>query len=482
MTTQRIEPEKLAYRLRDLKEAYPRLRVLEKYRPAFVEELAAVQRDAREFGERHVRPVALELDRKTGEDAAYFDWNIVKKGMDYGFLRFTIPKPFGGKGYFTTHFAVLMEELSSHCPGVANIFGAHALGMSPLLMAPDVRHYARYMQPVALAEKRGEARLFALAITEPDAGSDVEDKDELRTARLSTHARKVAGGYVLNGRKVFISNGSVARYIWVGAVLDRQRPVETSVSFVVPNDAKGFSVERVEKKLGQRACPAAALLFDDVFVPEADRVGDEGDGEGLIAAVLGASRAPVGAIATGIARGAFERLLDYLNVTRVNGRYLFEHQWCQLMLADLMTKIQIARQLYFDATMCCDLLGVPKLMEHPLVKMLNLAPRVFMESGAALRLFTSRRCYQFVKHLADRNVRKEDISLIASYSSLAKYVAGDLAVEVTSKAMDIMGEDGPLEAYGIEKLYRDAKLTQIYEGTNQVNRLYVFKNALLSSR
>ena len=478
MTTQRIEPEKLKYRLRDLREAYPRLKVLEKYKPAFVEELAGVQRDAREFGERHVRPVALELDRKIGEHAEYFDWDIVRKGMEYGFLRYVIPKPFGGKGFFTTHFAVLMEELSSHCPGVANIFGAHALGLSPLLMAPDIRHYAKYMQAVALAEKRGEARLFALAITEPEAGSDVEDKDELPTARLSTHARKVEGGYVLNGRKVFISNGSVARYIWVGAVLDRQRPIETSLSLVVPNDAKGFSVARVEKKLGQRACPAAELVFDDVFVPEEDRVGGEGEGEALIASVLGASRAPVAAIATGIARGAFERLLEYLNATKVHGQYLFEHQWCQLMLADLMAKIQMARQLYFDATMCCDLLGVPKLMEHPLMKMLNLMPRMFMNSGAALRLFTSRRMYQFVRNLAEKNVQKEDVSLIASYSSLAKYVASDLAVEVTSKAMEIIGEDGPLEEYGIEKLYRDAKLTQIYEGTNQINRLYVFKNTL----
>jgi alkylation response protein AidB-like acyl-CoA dehydrogenase len=134
--------------------------------------------------------------------------------------------------------------------------------------------------------------------------------------------------------------------------------------------------------------------------------------------------------------------------------------------------------LYFDATMCCDLLGVPRLMDHPLMKALSLVPDLFMRSGMARRIFGSRRMYQFVRNLADRQVRKEDISLIASYSSLAKVVASDVAVEVTSKAMEIMGADGPLEEYGIEKLYRDAKLTQLYEGTNQVNRLYIFKNAL----
>jgi acyl-CoA dehydrogenase len=482
MTIPLVNPDRLTYRLRDLREAFPRLKVLERYRPAYVEELAAVQKDAREFGERYVRPVAQELDRKIAADTEYFDWDIVAKGMQHGLLSFVIPKAFGGRGFLTTHFAVLMEELSSHCPGVANIFGAHALGMSPLLMTPDVRHYARYMRAVSLAEKRGEARLFALAITEPEAGSDVEDRDELRTARLSTHATKVEGGYRLNGRKVFISNGNVARYVWVGAVLDRHRPLDTALSFVVPSDAKGFSVAHVEAKMGQRACPAAEIVFDDVFVPEADRVGEEGGGESLIAAVLGASRGPVGAIATGIARGAFERLLEYLNATKVNGRYLFEHQWCQIQLTDLMAKIQIARQLYLDAAMCCDLLGVPKLMTHPLMRLLDAMPRWLMRCGAASRVFSSRRMYQLVRNLADRHVAKEDISLIASYSSIAKYVASDVAVEVTSKAMDIMGEDGPLEEYGIEKLYRDAKLTQIYEGTNQINRLYAYKNLLLPSR
>ncbi|HPO16566.1 MAG TPA: acyl-CoA dehydrogenase family protein [Candidatus Hydrogenedentes bacterium] len=478
MTPQRNEPEKLIYRLRNIREAYPRLLLFEKNKAGLVEELTSVQRDARTFGETHVRPVALELDRKMHEDSGHFDWNLVKKGMEYGFLSYIIPKPFGGKGYFTTHFAVLMEELCSHCPGVGNIFGAHALGLTPILMSPDIRHYARYMQPVARAEKRGEPLLFALAITEPEAGSDVEDADEYPSARLTTHARKVDGGYILNGRKVFISNGSVARYIWVGAVLDKKRPIETSVSLMVPSTAKGFSVGRVEKKMGQRACPAAELIFEDVFVPEEDRVGDEGEGERLIGLVLGASRGPVGAIATGIARGAFERLLDYLNTTKANGRYLFEHQWCQIMLTDLMTKIQIARQLYFDSALCCDLLGVPKLMNHPLMKMLDLVPEVLMQSGMAKRFFTSQWMYGFVKRLAERNIRTDDVSLIASYSSMAKYVASDIAVEVTSKAMEIMGEDGPVAAYGIEKLYRDAKLTQIYEGTNQINRLYAFKNCL----
>ena len=474
-----MEPEKLIYKLRDLKAAHPRLIPMEKYNPGFVGELVSVQQQARDFARKHVDPVALEIDAKIEADSNWFPWDVVRAALPYRFLSYIIPKPFGGVGYLTTHFAVLMEELCAHCPGIANIFGAHALGLSPLLMSPDIRHYAGYMGEVAEAEKKGEPVIFALAITEPGAGSDVEDKEELATAHLSTFAKKVDGGYILNGRKVFISNGGIARYTWVGGVMDRKNPVESVVSFVVPDDAKGFSVGRVEKKLGQRACPAAELIFEDVFIPEKDRVGDEGEGEKLISAVLGGSRAPVAAIATGIARGAFERLLLYLNDNKVNGRYLFEEQWVQLALADLMTKLQISRALYLDATMCCDALGVPKLMSHPSMKMLDLVPRFIMMSAPVRRLFSTQRMYKFVKNLAEKNVSPEDVALVASLSSIAKYTASDLAMEITSKAIDIAGPDGPLREYGLEKAYRDAKLTQIYEGTNQVNRLFAFKNLFL---
>lgn len=479
MKKQILEPEKLIYKLKDIKEAYPRFKIIEKYAPEYVDEIFKIQRTAREFGEKYVEPIALELDKKIEQDHNYFHWDIVYKALPYRFLSYIIPKPFGGLGYSTTHFAIFTEELCSFCPGVANIFGAHALGLSPLLLAPDIRHYARYMKEVADKERKGEPVLFALAITEPEAGSDVEDADFLKTARLTTYAKKVKGGYILQGRKVFISNGSIARYIWVGAVLDRKNPVETGVSFVIPNDAKGFSVGRIEKKMGQRACPASELIFEDVFIPEEDRVGDEGEGERLTSIVLGASRAPVAAIATGIARGAFERLLKYLNETKVNGKYLFEEQWCQIVLVDIMTKIQIARQLYIDATMCCDLLSVPKLMELPSMKFLNLVPEFIMNSNMMKRIFTSQKMYKFVKNLAEKNISEEDIYLIAGYSSIAKFTASDMAMEVTSKAMQIMGEDGPIFEYGVEKLYRDAKLTQIYEGTNQINRLYVFKKSLI---
>ena len=477
-----FDPHALRYRLQNIEEGFPRLQTIRKYDSDYVDELKEVQIQAREYGEKYIRPVSLELDRRIGEDHSYFAWDLVEKALPYGFLGFIIPKSYGGRGKTVTHIAVLMEELCTYCGGVANIFGAHALGISPLLLAPDLRHYERHLRVVAENEKKGKPVLFALAITEPSAGSDVEDVDFIRTAQLSSRVRKVPGGYRLSGRKVFISNGSVARYIWVGSYLDQKRPAETAVCFVVPNDAPGFSVGRVERKLGQRSCPAAELIFDDVFIPEEDRVGEEGEAERLTAIVLGASRGPVAAIATGIARGAFERLIEYLCRKKVNGRYRFEDQGVQLALVDMMAKIQLARQAYLDAVMAYDLLGMTKLIRHPLMKMMDYVPGTLHSLPPYRRFRGSKSIYQLGRRLAERNVSDRDIAYTAGLSSIAKYLASDLAVEVCSRALEIMGPDGPVPEFGVEKAFRDAKLTQIYEGTNQINRIYAFKKLLLKEQ
>lgn len=473
------DPKKLLYKLNDLREAHPRLKLLENSHSSLVGELLKVQKEAREFGEKHIATAALSIDKKMAEDHSYFAWDIVEKALDYRFFSYAIPEGFGGLGYSTTHFAVLMEELCSFCPGIANIFGAHTLGISPMMMAPDIRCYDRYLRLVTDGEKNGKPVIFALAITEPGAGSDVEDLEEMKTAKLCTWARKVEGGYILNGRKVFISNGSIADYIWVSASIDREHPETSTIACIVPRSVEGYSVGTIEKKMGQRACPAAEIILDDVFVPEEDIIRNGGDSSRLKTSVLGASRGPVAAIATGIARGAFQALLYYLNDYKVSGRYLFEEQRVQLILVDLMTKIQISRQLYLDAVMTCDLLGMPKLLSHFSMKSMKYIPEFFLRSKISHKMFSSNVLYNNVRKMADKAVSNEDLEFIAGLSSIAKYTASDLAVEVTSKAMDIMGTDGPIQEYGVEKFYRDAKLTQIYEGTNQINRISSYNNLLL---
>lgn len=473
-----IEPQQLIYKLKDSREAFPRLALLEKYAPKMVKGFDEVQKLSREYGEKYIEPVALDLDERIEKEHDYFHWDLVYQALPYRFLSLIIPQAYGGEGRYTAQFTLFMEELCSFCAGIANVFGAHALGLAPIFLSPDSRHYEKYMREITTAEKKGEPVIFALAITEPEAGSDMEDSDYYQTARIMTRAKKVKDGYIINGTKIFISNGSIARYVWVGAMLEKTNGEKVDFSFIVRNDTPGFSVGRIEKKMGQRACPAAELVFEDVFIPEQDRVGEEGEGEKLTTTVLGVSRAPVAAIATGIARGAFERLLKYLNETKVNGSYLFEHQRIQITLVDLMSKIQMARQLYMDAAMFADFAGFTKLMDLPIMKIINHLPDIFLNNKLAKKIFQSQSMYKFVRNLAEKKISEEDIAFIATYSSIAKYVASDLAMEVCTKALEIMGPDGPIHEYGIEKAYRDAKLTQIYEGTNQINRLFVYKNSL----
>src|SRR5690606_15530154 len=161
------------------------------------------------------------------------------------------------------------EEVSAACPGVGTIFGAHALGASPLVLAGPA-FWDGVLHDVTTAAHSGSPELMAAAVTEPTAGTDIEHHQHVRTAKLVARARKVRGGYRLSGVKHFISNGSVARWITVMMPTDLARPSETMSGFLVDARSPGFSIGRVEHKMGQRACPAAELVFDDVFVP-ADR-------------------------------------------------------------------------------------------------------------------------------------------------------------------------------------------------------------------
>src|ERR1019366_9492795 len=260
---------------RSLYEQYPRI-TRNGDRPD-LRELERLRTRARRFADEHVRPRALESDRRTGEDPSWFDWDLVRAGADAGMLSFLIPKPAGGAGGLATQAAVVMEELCDACPGIALIFGAHALGISPLLLGGPSQWDGVLAELIA-SERTSQPQLMACAITEPEAGTDVEDPDLLRRARITSHARRVPGGFRLNGAKRFISNGSVARWITLLMPTDPRRPAETWTCFLLDTRSEGFTVSRVEHKMGQRACPAAELTFDEVFVPDERVVGREGDG------------------------------------------------------------------------------------------------------------------------------------------------------------------------------------------------------------
>jgi len=468
---------------RTLCEMAPRMKIFSSLMPKYVHELESWQQKAREYGERYALPRALEIDRKCRQDPRYFDWELLGQSTPYGFLSMLVPKGAGGGGALSTAVAIVMEELCAVCPGIANIFGAHGLGISGILLAMDFYHFDRALAEVARGEKRGKPVLFAAAITEPEAGSDEEDAGFLRKARLGTQAKPQPGGYLLNGRKVFISNGSVATYTTVIAPLDKTRAVETQSSFLVQQGDAGFSLGRVEDKMGMKACPAAELIFEDCFVPRKNLIGREGEGVRFTEIVLGASRGPVGAIATGTARGAFERAVSFAIQKKSGGRRLIEHQWVQIKLADMARKIHLARQVYLDSCMTFDFLGIPKLMKRPSSRvLLDGIPQSLRLTSLFEKAIRSGRASRAVRDNLEKHVDPEDLRHIQQYSSIAKVSGSDIAVEIAYEALQIAGLEASLHRKELEKIYRDAKLTQIYEGTNQLNRHNIFINTFIRDK
>jgi acyl-CoA dehydrogenase len=455
---------------RPLHEQFPRLIHERRTR---VRELEQLREQASRFADAHMRPRAVEIDRRAGEDPCYFDWNLVRAGAEHGLLRFLIPAPAGGTGGLATQAAVVMEELSAACPGIALIFGAHALGISPLLIG-GASHWDGVLAELIASERAGSPLLMACAITEPEAGTDVEDPDLLRRARIGSHARRVPGGFRLSGTKRFISNGSVARWITMLMPTDPRRPAETWTCFLVDARSKGFAVSRVEHKMGQRACPAAELTLDDVFVPDERVVGRAGDGAAATMIVLACSRPPVGAIATGIARGAYERLLAWLEEDRA-ARGLLDRQHVQLALAYMEEEIHLARQAYMDAATELDFVALGGVLSHPAVRALGHVPASIRRRASMRRWLASDGARDATIALLHRTTSERAVTRSLALSSMAKARGGDVAMRVTGAALELVGlRAGPVRAE-LEKLWRDAKLTQIYEGTNQLNRTEVYR-------
>lgn len=465
---------------RPLKDSFPRISDNGQLEGRDLRELEQIVDKTRAFCDEHVRPRALEFDRRAGENPRDFPWDLARAGAEAGLFSLMIPKGAGGEtNRLCVRSAVVMEELSAACSGVATIFGAHALGLVPLVMGGPAL-WNGVVNEIVEAEKRGTALMMAAALTEPTAGTDMENPDLMRTARLMSKATRVEGGFRLNGTKRFISNGSVARWISVMMPTDPTNQFESMAAFLVDGQSEGLIVDRVEHKMGQRACPAAELVFDDVFVPDENVMGMIGDGGSGTMGVLIASRPVVGAIATGIARGAYERLHAWL-LNDPEGQLLLQRQQVQLALAQMEEDIHLSRQVYLDAATEFDSVSLGRILQMPVLRMLGKLP-------------PGMRTNRFVRHRLETDAMREttnalireqfddrNLTRALAMSSMAKARGGDTAMKVTGTAMEIAGlSSGPLRTE-LEKLMRDAKLTQIYEGTNQLNRLEVFEG-LVSER
>lgn len=452
-----------------LVDRFPRL---QQAQPRELARLDALVSNAREFAETVVRPRSLEIDRRVWADPTYFDRDLVRAGGEAGMLSLLAPRAAGGAGGLAVEVGLVMEELCAACPGIALVFGAHALGMSPLLFVGPA-HWDGVLADVVAAARSSEPLLMAFAMTEPDAGTDMEDVELLRVARTNSHARRVAGGYRLSGTKRFISNGSVARWITALMPTDARNAAGTMTCFLVDSTQPGFRVGHVEHKMGQRACPAAELVFDDVFVPDERVVGRVGDGASFITLVLASSRPPVGAIATGIARGAYERLNAWLHEDPA-ARGLLGREHVQLTLATMAERIHLARQAYLDAGTELDR-SVLGLTRHPIVRAAERVPRAVRTSLPARWLAAPGPARDLTVELLHRSTDARALTRTFGLSSMAKAVGSDVAMAVTDAALGLVGLDAGPVRVELEKLWRDAKLTQIYEGTNQLNRIEVFR-------
>ncbi len=457
----------------DFERDYPLLAWLDERGLGEVPALADAVRRSRAFRRAHIDPAALAVEREAARDPAFVARDVVGAAARYGWFTMMVPRLFGGQGLPLGVMMIALEEVSAGCLGLANLIAVHGLALSTVGATGDVRGMARVCRRLAASERDGEPALLSTAITEPGAGTDMEDARLLRTARLVSEARPVRGGYLLSGRKVFISNGSIAETHVVVMPTDRSRPVETMAVFLVDRGAKGLSIGRVERKMGQKACPAAELVFEDCFVPDTDRLRGSSVATRVLDLTLGATRGGVGVFGAGVARGAYERALSWAQDHRIAGRPALEHAWVRATLVEMRRNVMIARAAYLEAMLSNDLYGLGSVLRPGLIeRAVRHVPDGWLDGPMVRRLVEDRRVTKgLVRRIAE--MPEAEVGVAAALGAHAKVTGSDLGVRNSELALEIAGADGLRHDAGLEKLLRDAKLLQIYEGTNQLNRIEI---------
>jgi alkylation response protein AidB-like acyl-CoA dehydrogenase len=329
-----------------------------------------------------------------------------------------IPEAYGGAGADAIATAIVIEEVARACASSSLIPAVNKLGTMPLLMAGSEDLKQRYLPPVA----RGEA-MFSYALSEPEAGSDA--------AAMKTRAMLDGSHYILNGAKRWITNAGVSRYYTVMAVTDPEAGARGISAFVVESGDEGFSFGAPEHKMGIKGSPTRELYFDNCAIPADRLIGDEGTGFRTALASLDHTRVTIAAQALGIAQGALDYAADYVKQRRQFGKPVADFQGVQFMLADMAMKVEAARQLTY---------------------------------AAAAR--------------SQRAMSGERVADLTFMSSACKCFASDVAMEVTTDAVQLLGGYGYVSDYPVERMMRDAKITQIYEGTNQIQRMVMARQLL----
>ena len=463
------------------------LQAMPKLPKALLRETRALISHTRKFNDEVVRPLALKTDRRTFEDPEYLPWDLVKKANEWGFYTLFIPKLFGGQGYNFPGNCYVIEELSSACVGIANVAFVHYLGMMTVLASWNLSLANRVFRDVAEGQRTGNPCLISLAITEPGAGTDVEENELVDRARVSCHAEKVKGGYIVNGSKIFISMGHVSTWCALVAYTDLKKPSENTITFAVKTGTKGFSFGKHEDKMGQRVCPASELIFEDCFIPDdcvmvdsrtLPRSRNRSTADLIrqyIHYVVEVTRAGVGAFGTGVARGAYEHALKFASETVVDGKLLINHEWAQIMLAEMYKNVITGRLSYAEANYSNSLRGgvFHFLQFKPVYYYLKYAPQALIDH-ILVPLYDSKAFNWIIRQIFVEGQSKEAQNRCSGWASLAKFVGSDMGLKNSQMALEMMGQAGLRHERGAEKFLRDSKLLQIYEGTNQLNRVNLF--------
>jgi alkylation response protein AidB-like acyl-CoA dehydrogenase len=365
-------------------------------------ELSTEQRElkdhAAEFADREVAPNAADLDR---EDRVPFE--TLEKMADAGFMGLCVPEEYGGAGMDFLSYCLLIEELSRADAGVGVTLAVHtSAGTLPLVMFGTEEQKSRWVPPLARGESIG-----CFALTEPETGSDA--------SAIGTRAERIEGGYSVSGHKQWVTNGRIA-----GTMILFARAPEGVTAFVVDLGSEGISFGVHAEKMGVISATTDDVLFDDVFVPEENRLGEEGKGLRVALGTLDTGRIGVAAQAVGIAEAAFRYATQYAAQRTTFGKPIAEHQAISFKLADMQTGIKAARLLVYEAAWTKD-----RGERHT-------------EAGAR-----------------------------------AKLLASQVANEVTHEAVQVLGGRGYMKDHPVERHYRDARVTEIYEGTSEIQRLVI---------
>jgi len=355
-------------------------------------------------------PRAAQIDEKEE-----FPWENKKVLEENGLLGIQVPEEYGGAGAGMLSLAIVIEEVARVCASTSVILTTQALATDPLIIGGNHAQKLKWLKPMAEGSVLG-----ACAITEPAAGSDVTS--------INTTAVRKSGGYLINGTKIFITNGGVSDIITVVAYTDKAKGHKGISMFVVPKGTPGFSVGKEEKKLGIRGSDTRELIFEDCFVPQENILGNPGEGFKILMKTFNYTRPGVAAQALGIAQGAMDQVISYSKERTQFGKRIAEFQGVQWMIAEMALKIELARTLIY------------------------------------------RVC-----SIIDNEADSRDIPKLAS---MAKWYASDTAMQVATDAVQLFGGYGYSREYPLERMMRDAKITQIYEGTNQIQRV-IIANQLL---